>query len=69
VTIRLPGSEVDTAEFEAGWVGSGQLLFADGRGYYWRQRIFWHNVWAFENESGEIVTQFRNDLHVFKQKV
>lgn len=69
VTIRISSSEVDIAQYEAGWAGGGQVLFTDGRGYYWRQRSFWHNVWAFENEAGEILAQFRTDLHVFKQKV
>lgn len=69
VTVRLPGSEIDFAQYEAGWAGGGQLLLSGGRGYYWRQRSFWHNVWAFENETGEIVTQFRADMHVLKYKV
>lgn len=69
VIVRPADSEVEIAQYEAGWAGGGQLLFSGGRGYYWRQRSFWHNVWAFENETGEIVTQFRADLHVFKHKV
>ena len=68
VIVRELGSSSDLATFEAGWAGGRQLLFADGHGYYWRQRSFWHNEWAFENERSEIVAQFQTELFRLKQK-
>jgi len=69
VSIRITGSPDAIAQYEAGWGGGGRLLYPDGHGYYWRQRSFWHNEWAFENERAEIVLRFRAELRFLKQEV
>jgi hypothetical protein len=68
VNIRAEGSIESYALYEAGWAGGGRLLFPDAHGYFWRQRSFWHNEWAFESERGDVVCQFRAGISVFRQK-
>ncbi len=69
VLIRVAGGTEQSAQYEAGWAGGGRLLFPDGHGYYWRQRSFWRNEWAFEDERSGIVAQFNADLFIFKKTV
>jgi len=69
VVVRNVDSAENMAQFEAGWAGGGRLFLSNGHGYFWRQRSFWRNEWAFEDEQGRVVVQFRADVFILKRTV
>jgi hypothetical protein len=66
VTVRLPGSETEVAEFKPGWGGEGILRFADGHCYQWQHTSFWRSQWAFANDANEPLVRFKPDFAFFK---
>lgn len=69
VEIWTVSPKAEFAQFEAGWAGGGRLLLPHDRGYYWRQRRFWQNEWAFEDEHGAVALTFNSDSFVLKRTV
>jgi hypothetical protein len=66
VTVRLPGSEMEVAEFKPGWAGEGTLRLADGRSYQWQKTSFWRSEWAFAGEVGTALVHFKPEFAFFK---
>jgi hypothetical protein len=62
VTVRVPGSESETAVFNPSWGGEGTLRFSDGRCYLWQHASFWRSEWVFANEAGEPLAHFKATL-------
>lgn len=69
VIIRTLNTTEQIGQYEAGWAGGGRLLYPDGHGYFWRQRSFWKNEWAFEDERGGIVAVFGAEFFIMKRRV
>jgi hypothetical protein len=66
VTVRVPGSEADVAVLKPGWRGEGTLELSAGRRYPWRNASFWRSEWAFTDEAGEALVQFKPEFAFFK---
>ena len=66
VTVRVPGSETEVAVFTAGWGGEGTLSLPNGRSYHWQSTNFWQSKWAFTDEAGEPLVQFKAEFAFFK---
>jgi hypothetical protein len=67
VTVRKPGSDENIAILSVGWGGEGTLDLTAGRRYQWRNINFWHSDWAFLDEAGELVVQFKPEPAFFQQ--
>jgi hypothetical protein len=68
VTIRQAGSESDLALVELRWHGGGDVQFANGRRFHWRNTSFWRGEWAFITLEGEKLIQFKHRFSLTKMK-
>jgi len=66
VTVRVPESDTEVAVFAAGWGGEGTLSLSNGRSYHWQSTNFWQSKWAFTNEAGEPIVQFKAEFAFLK---
>lgn len=66
ITVRRPGSDENVAILKAGWGGEGTLELSNCRRYQWRNTSFWRSEWAFLDESGELLIQFKPEPAFFQ---
>ena len=60
VSVRMPGSAEDLAEFTPNWLGaSGTLAFADGRSYRWACTKSFGREHTLFRADGQAVLRFR----------
>jgi hypothetical protein len=67
VTVRVLGAEAEVAVFTPGSMGEGTLQLSNGRRYRWLNTSFWRSAWAFANEAGEALVDFKPEFVFFKQ--
>ena len=66
ISVREAGSETDLAQFTAGWMGTGWVVFNAGRRYYLRHTNFWGTEWAFEAEDGTAAVSLSGNQGLLK---
>ncbi|HXF06806.1 MAG TPA: hypothetical protein VNM72_15540 [Blastocatellia bacterium] len=59
VTIRVAGSDCDSAVFVAGWWGNGILEFLGGPRFIWKPLNFWRSEWAWTGVDGALLLRVK----------
>lgn len=59
VTVRVAGSETDSAVFRAAWTGSGTLELSPTRQLRWASANFWHSQWTWQQADGTPLVHFK----------
>jgi hypothetical protein len=52
VTVRVPGSDADVANFSARWTGTGTLELPPERRFHWGAANAWQSQWAWQDAEG-----------------
>lgn len=59
-------SGVEVASFEAGWLGDGDLVLADGRVFHWFKTKAFRNFWALTGQDDALLIEIHAGLNWFK---
>src|SRR5262245_29215603 len=59
VTVRTPGSDLDSAVLSTQWRGGGTLRVLGGRSYRWSNTSLLRSSWAFSTDSDELLVSLR----------
>lgn len=67
VTIRVAGSETDSAIFRPGWSGAGALELTPTRHIKWSAANMWHSQWDWQETDGRPLVHFKSHQGWTKQ--
>jgi len=67
VTVRVAGSETDSAIFRPGWSGAGALELAPARQIKWSAANMWHSQWDWQETDGRPLVHFKSQQGWTKQ--
>ena len=66
--VTLPGSDLEIASFEPGWLGDGDLVLADGRVFQWYQTKALRYSWALVGPDGDLLFEVHEGTRWFKHE-
>ena len=67
VTVRVAGSETDTAILRPGWLGAGTLELSATRHIQWSAANMWHAQWNWQETDGRPLVLFKSHQGWTKQ--
>jgi hypothetical protein len=66
VTVRVAGSDANTAVFKPAWTGGGTLELPQGRLLRFGAANFWHSQWDWSDPNGTPLVHFKSHAGLLK---
>jgi hypothetical protein len=60
VTVRVPGSDLNTGVFHPSWMGGGTLELTDGRVLRFGTANLWRSQWEWQEAEGAALVRFKS---------
>ncbi|QDA59513.1 hypothetical protein [Hymenobacter jejuensis] len=67
ITVRPAGAPTNSALVSRQWNGQAEIVFANGKQFYFRKKSFWSTTWQWRTETGEVLAELRRTFTLTPQ--